>query len=124
MTDERPHDAFKRDLRAALDTQLTHLSAQELHKLRAARTGAMAATSTRRAAPRWAWSGLALAATVILAVSLWPRATPPSHAPQAIEDLELLAVEENLELYDELEFYTWLADENAPVPDPESSPRG
>lgn len=54
-------------------------------------------------------AGWATACILVLALTLFVQTdgtTPP------LEDIDLLAAEDNLEFYDGLEFYAWLAEEN------------
>ena len=61
--------------------------------------------------PAFRWPGLATAGTAALAVFLYFQ-TPVGIQPN-IEDIDLLASEDPLELYEDLEFYAWLADQRA-----------
>ena len=61
--------------------------------------------------PALRWPGLATAGAATLAVFLYFQ-TPAGIQPD-FEDIELLASEDTLELYEELEFYTWLAEQEA-----------
>ncbi|MDH4274822.1 MAG: hypothetical protein OEW08_07270 [Gammaproteobacteria bacterium] len=124
--DEHTDAAFTQEVRAALDVQTAGIDAQTLTQLRRARARAMASlqpTGLRAWARGRTWSALAVTATVVLTVSIWPTTPPPRAIPHAMEDIELLAVDENIEFYEDLEFYTWLADEDATVADPDPAPR-
>ena len=61
--------------------------------------------------PAIRWSGLATAGAAALAVFLYFQ-TPAAIQPN-FEDIDLLASEDKLELYEDLEFYAWLAEEEA-----------
>ena len=61
--------------------------------------------------PAFRWPGLAIAGATALAVVLYFQ-TPAGIQPN-FEDIDLLASEDKLELYEELEFYAWLAEEEA-----------
>ena len=61
--------------------------------------------------PALRWPGLATASVAALAVFLYFQ-TPAGMQPN-FEDIDLLASEDKLELYEELEFYAWLAEEEA-----------
>ncbi len=110
MTDQQPERA-RRLVAAAkdlLDDQLTRLDQPIVDRLRRARREAVEAGPKP---PRRLWAaGLAAACVGFLAVSLWiwqPAATQPIPDP---EDLEILASAEDLDLYEDLDFYSWLAD--------------
>lgn len=98
--------------RAALDDSVDALDAATLSALNRARQRALA--QARSARPAWWWpAAFAAAASVALALVLVRPAappTPPDPGTMALDarDLELVAAGE-LELYDDWEFYAWLA---------------
>lgn len=111
QTDAERQRAFVERAKAALDQQVEALDPNRAARLRTARRTALAGLATRR--PRWVWatSGLAVAATVAFALLLW-LTSPTTQGPvPQLEDLELLTSSENLEFYEDLEFYDWLAQE-------------
>ena len=69
----------------------------------------------------WRWPGLATAGAAALAVFLYFQ-TPGGVQPN-FEDIDLLASEDPLELYEDLEFYAWLAEEEAAGQGPEQNGR-
>lgn len=95
--------------KALLDESARELDADIAARLRQARCRAL------EAKPRpFFWllpaGGLAAACVAVLAVALWVY-QPSRPAPmQGVEDLEILSSSENLELFDDLEFYGWLAE--------------
>jgi hypothetical protein len=114
MTDTT-RDPMQEQILAALDERAANLDAVTLARLAAARRAAVA---RRRSAwglggRRWQTvGGLALAASVVLGLSLWlhgPLQGPTSPSPA---ELELLAEDVDLELLDRLEFYRWLEQES------------
>ena len=52
---------------------------------------------------------MATACAIVLGVAIYLK--QPSGLQTNLEDLDLLVAEENLEFYDGLEFYAWLAEE-------------
>ena len=102
-------EAFLASGKALLDESVRDLDADVVARLRQARYRAL------KAKPRpFFWllpaSGLAAASVAVLAVSLWlyqPARPVPVHS---VEDIEILTSAENLELFDDLEFYGWLAE--------------
>jgi len=66
---------------------------------------------------RWVeWGGLAaVAASALLVVALWWQRDVPSPLPfpeaPLVEDLELLSAKEEIEFFEELDFYLWLVEE-------------
>jgi hypothetical protein len=95
--------------KALLDESARDLDADILARLRQARDRALAAK------PRpFFWllpaGGLAAACVAVLAVALWWYQPSRPVAVQGLEDLEIISSPENLELFDDLEFYGWLAE--------------
>ncbi|MGB4548022.1 MAG: hypothetical protein WBI10_03800 [Syntrophales bacterium] len=66
--------------------------------------------------PRWVkMSGLATAAAAVMVFSLW--FTSPKHdlAVKNPEDFEIVLAKDQIDLYEDLDFYSWLADEEDTV---------
>lgn len=107
-----PDDRWTNAACRMLDESADDLDAATLSRLNRARHAALAASRTQRARV-WAWPALfAAAASVALAVMVWPVARAPLETtpPGVIVagDLELLAADAELALYEDLEFYAWL----------------
>jgi hypothetical protein len=109
MSTEPKEQAFLAASKAILDESIHELDGQVLARLRQARSRAL------EAKPRpFFWllpaGGFAAASVVILAAALWffqPAKPAPMHG---VEDLDILTSAENLELYDDLDFYHWLTE--------------
>jgi hypothetical protein len=106
-------------IREALQQRAQSLDEPTLARLQAGRKRALAGLGH---APRFGWSGfdrwrplsLALAASLLVAVILLsPRGEGPVQAPQLVSDAVILAYDEGLDLYDELDFYLWLEAESS-----------
>lgn len=95
--------------RQVLDRSVQDLDPRTLSRLRQARRSALA--SSAKPGLRLVWAGwVATAAAVFLVAGLW-MFQPARQVPgPALEELELLTSSENLDFYDELEFYGWLAE--------------
>lgn len=98
--------------RTALDESIDALDGETVARLASARRRALG-FERRRSRPALVAAGGLLAATLALAigVSWWTRSSAELAAvesPEALEDLELLAANEELDLYENLEFYEWL----------------
>lgn len=111
MSNDRDEEKFVARVRAMLESQ----TPDELTRarLKAARLRALDHYRPGRGwRPLWVWSaGLsaaAMAMTGIVAGWLW-FASPAAPHPGGIDDLELLAAQDNPEFYRELDFYQWLA---------------
>lgn len=99
-----------------LDASLERIDAETRHKLITAREKALA---QRQPIFTFNWSNAAFATafTVALAILIvttqLPFTTNNVLEEEGIEAMELMAAQDTLELYEELEFYTWLAEEDA-----------
>lgn len=99
-------------IRQQLDTSARDLDAATLSRLNQARQSALQAAQ-KPVPRRWLWPAtLAGAFSLALAVAVWPRLMPETvpmpTAGTLPDDFTMLAGSENLELYEELDFYAWL----------------
>jgi len=113
-----PLTEFERNARAVLEQSLARIDARTRSRLNQARHAALEAAGVRRRA--W-WRSLTLiptagaaAAALLVAVLLWhrqPGGEPAVLEAQHVEDMELLADAEALELLDGWDgpFYEWAA---------------
>lgn len=96
--------------RATLEQSAGELDAATLSRLNRARQAALAEANRRPRRPALLWpAALAMASAFALAVVL-VRQPPPAApaAPVAAEDFDVIAAQDSLELYEDLEFYAWL----------------
>ncbi len=103
-----PNDSFEQRLRQQLDRSVETLDEARSRQLRQARLTALEQAPARHSHH---WGGLALAASVgALAVGLWLQQQPEPSDPFLIqvEAIELLAAQEDMEFYENLDFYLWL----------------
>jgi len=111
MSTDAEEKAFIAKAKSVLEESAQDLNGEVERRLRQTRYRAL---EVRPRPFRWLVpaSGFAAVSVVALAISLW-WAQPSRHAPvQNVEDLEILASGENLELFDDLEFYHWLAEQH------------
>jgi hypothetical protein len=105
------HDSdpeFLKRVRAELERSATALDELTVARLRAARRRALEAGARGRA---WFVAG-GVAAGVVVATVLAMLLSPPAGGPPVtagLEQLEMLA-DADLDLYNDLEFYRWLAE--------------
>ena len=104
--------------RALLHESTAQLDAHTLSKLTQARHAAMGQLqmSRVRRMRRFMLPAGSLAAAALVAVVMWTGYMPSSTRPGAelaVDDVELVANEENLDLMQELEFYSWVGNEAA-----------
>ena len=113
--DDELDPATVRRVRAQLDQGAQRLNVYTAQKLAQARTAAVNGERVPRTARSW-WLpalGAGVAAALVVVVTLQVvRAPDTVVADAAAFDLELLTSHDDLELYQELEFYAWLDDEN------------
>lgn len=117
MTNRDDDSVFISKVKNALDRSADALDAKTRTRLRAVRHEALAQTRVPRVfSPRWLVPAGAVATlTVVAALGLWwmpPTAPPPMAA--SVEEAELLFATDNLELYQNLDFYKWLAAKERP----------
>lgn len=108
----RPNEPWIERAVALLDESTDALDAATLSGLNRARQAALAQRRPRLSV--WmigsGFVGAALALVLALGLSKHP-APPPMSAPAAIEqviDVDVLASDDNLDLYENLDFYAWL----------------
>ena len=103
-------EEFVARLKTALDKSSEQLDGHVLSRLNQARHAAVEEISAARPR-RWLWAPVAAAATAAAVVVVLRLAGPgqvPDGLPVALDDLEIMLAEEDLELLEELEFYAWL----------------
>jgi hypothetical protein len=118
MTDERMRE-LERKARAAFDDSVESLDAASRSRLARARVRALEELQHRRMAwsSTWLPAGAA-AAAALAAVILWQgeEGAPPAAEPAlaALEDLDIVAGGEDLDMFNEdEEFYAWAVDESS-----------
>ncbi len=113
MTPAGHEEAFVAKVKDQLDQSVEKLDPEVLARLRNARYEALH-SQPQRAPWLWPVSGLATACSAILVALLW-WGSPPEQAPpetaQIIEEVEVLLAADPLDLYEDIEFYVWLAEQ-------------
>ena len=99
--------------RALFEDSVERLDARTRSKLTQARNRALDEVTKGAARRRWIWApagGFALAA--IVAVVMWSGGLRSGAEPDALalEDIDIVADSENLDMLEDVEFYTWLED--------------
>jgi hypothetical protein len=116
MNEEDKEKRFVDNVRKALDLDADKLDAGTQSKLNRVRQKALDA-GERKGFDIRQWFTLPVAGwaatACILVLGLTIYMKQPNSAAPLLEDIELLAAEDNLEFYDSLEFYAWLAEENS-----------
>lgn len=116
-----PLTEFERNARVLLEESVSRIDGRTRSRLNQARHAALEAAGTARRA--WWWRSYTLmptagvTAAALVALVLWQREpaveSPVLEAPHAVEDMDLLADSEGLELMDEWDgpFYEWATNE-------------
>ncbi len=101
-------------VRGALDRSVTELDNRTAERLRRIRLAAVEQAGTDK--PRWfavhRWitaGGIAAFAALVLAVSVWVTVPRQIQPPGQVDDIEILTANDHLDIYENMEFYRWLA---------------
>lgn len=106
-------EQFAAQAKAMFDSSVDRLDAATLSKLNQRRQAALAKAGGARPAHAWLrWapaSGLAAAAVIAVMMMQGPGVTDiPAMPDTAATDFEILLGDEQLEMIEELEFYSWI----------------
>jgi len=113
MPPAKHEKALVTKIKDQLDQSVEKLDPGVVARLRSARYEARH-SQPQRAPWLWPVSGLATACSAILVALLWWGAPPEQASPknvQIIEDVEVLLAADPLDLYEDIEFYGWLAEQ-------------
>ncbi len=116
-------DKFISKLRSDLSTSLDKIDDKTAQQLRHARAQAVHAATIKkedksRYLPHWlspASAAVSFASISIITIVLWfmPQSTTPTTPFNIVEDIALLSAPEELEFYEDLDFYIWLDHEES-----------
>ena len=96
---------------AALDQSIEHLDGHTLSRLNQARQHALAQTARPRLlSAGWLKAG-AIAVLLVTLVNGWLMFSTSETQPMSAEDFELIVVNEDFELMRDLEFVTWMIEQ-------------
>lgn len=115
MNIDKREKKFLQRIKEELDAGVERLDPVTLARLKSCRMRALEKAHQRgwRFAdiPRWVTAGgFATVTVAVVAVSLWFAAPRRNLVAANPEDVQIVASQEQLELYDDLEFYRWLAE--------------
>jgi hypothetical protein len=109
------NDELERKVRALFEDSVERLDARTRSRLTQARNRALEEVTKGAVQRRWLWApaGGLLAAALVAAVMLWPGVgrAPLEAGAMPLEDFDIVADSENLELLQDMEFYVWLQDQ-------------
>lgn len=105
---------FLKKVKTQLDEQTEHLDAATLSKLNQSRQAALAQLQPRghRLKQKWLPASGLVAAVLLTSVFMFRSEEIIPNGEQGIDDIEIIASNDNLELYEQLDFYMWLLEEN------------
>jgi hypothetical protein len=120
MTEKDPNDPLVKQLKQSLDQQASELDTATLSALRQARVHALNALESKQRwfKPNTIWvGGLVTATTLLIALLLvWPGENDISpEMVQGVADIDLLFDDDSIELYEDLDFYLWLEQQESSV---------
>ena len=111
MRQDDKDQAFLHNARHILDDSVDAIDEQTTSRLKQIRYQALQSKPQKR---HWLMPYSAFAATaavMILTVTVWLTQSPNINDELVLEDMPLLTTGEELDFYQDLEFYSWLDDE-------------
>lgn len=113
MAIKNKQSGFEKNAKHLLDDSVASMSEASLSQLKHVRQVALSHTHKRGGSYWLAWSVSATAfAVALLVFVVMPVAPLLSPAPLSVSELGQLVMVEDLDLYDDLDFYQWLGDGN------------
>ncbi|MBT1075676.1 DUF3619 family protein [Geobacter grbiciae] len=113
MSPEERNERMVAMVKEHLDARADALDDRTAARLRAIRLQAVESAEGKRGwfrFLRWiAVGGLATAAVAVLAVSLWMTGPRRENTVATADDIEIVAAQEQMQFYEDIEFYRWLA---------------
>ena len=110
-SDAPEEQALAERAKSTLDQSAQDLDAATCSRLNRARQAALAAAPSGRRPIALLWPAFATASALALALAVVlvrrPESVDPG-LPIAAEDFDVIAAQDSLELYENLEFYAWL----------------
>ena len=108
---QHDEDKLTANIKQSLDKSADELDAQILSRIRQVRARALEQTEKEPLNLFGVMSGaLATACVMVFAVMIILESPDTTHMTP-VDDLELISSSDNLDLYEELDFYEWLEDE-------------
>lgn len=115
MKKQQTEEQLLHDIKQELDNSCDRLDGQILSRLNFARHQALEGRQTLSFQRRYLTGSALTACALVLSIGLFIKTDSPVELDIAItelEDIEILSADENLELYEEIEFYQWLSMNN------------
>jgi hypothetical protein len=118
-SNEPGENELEHKARTLFEDSVERLDASTRSKLTQARNRALDEVSAGRVRRRWIWApvgGAALAALIAVVMVSGGLRSGTQTGAMALEDIDIVADSENLDMLEDVEFYQWLDD----APDPHS----
>ena len=106
-TGQNPGDNLEKSLRSAFDESVDNLDQGTANSIRRVREQALYGKTGMHAG---LWIPAAAFASVCMAAIIYLSLPAPNQPQIEVDDFEMLSSTENIELYEDLEFYQWLED--------------
>ncbi|HKU13968.1 MAG TPA: hypothetical protein VJQ52_06205 [Steroidobacteraceae bacterium] len=113
MTNDPHESGLEHKARALFEESVDRLDARTRSRLTQARNRALDEVARGVARRRWIWApagGIALAAVVAVVLSWGGLRSGADSGAVALEDIDIVADSENLDMLEDVEFYMWLDD--------------
>lgn len=109
MTEPDQDKQFTEFVKRTLDQNVQDLDSDTRTRLSSARHTVLSKSFKPRLSFYPAW-GIAAACLALLTFTLWEAQPPTEIATLPLDDVEILASADGWEFYEDLEFYSWLAE--------------
>lgn len=108
--DPMPEERFIAGIRRELDRSCDALDGHTLSRLHRIRSEALARRQSRTSRLLLPFGGFVTACMLVLTVTMFmPGRSPDRDMVPPLEDIDILASADSLDLYEDYEFYEWLA---------------
>ena len=116
MREDERDETFIRSIVRELDDETDRLPPAVVRRLREGRLRAIdgwqGVWGRLPIVPRWITAGgFATVTVLVVALSIWLGGNNNSKQVKNLDELEIASAQEQLEFYEELDFYRWLADQ-------------
>ena len=113
LKDSSNDQGFVSQIRETLDASVEQMDADTCHKIIMSRKLALAQHKEKSSSMLgWSKPAFAIAITVLVALVIVKLQLPNTMEQENIEAIELIVSQDTLDLYEDLDFYAWLADED------------
>lgn len=109
------HDKFTQRAKSLLDESVDNLDENSLRRLHIARQNSLKHAREKRSWVKLYWKPMTaglVAASLIAVISINVIMQSPELEQNYFEDLELVAASEDLDFFQELDFYDWLTEQS------------